>query len=85
MSGHDFKERSPYKCYQLNGILYIPTYEDGGIYTAPNNKKYTPRDLMVVDAKEVIEYLWDFKDTANGGRYQHSLTNKNKHESKNES
>ena len=57
----DLKGRSPYKCYRLNGVLFLPTYQDGGVYIGPNSKTrtYLATDLIRKGAEEVIELFWD--------------------------
>ena len=68
---YETPETKSYKCYKMNQILYVPHYNNPGIYVGPSTRqetgfikgKYTARlfykhELIKMGATEVIEQLW---------------------------
>lgn len=64
-------ETKNYKCYKLNDILYVPHYNNPGVYVGPSVRqetgfikgKYNARyfyrhELIRMGAIEVTEQLW---------------------------
>jgi hypothetical protein len=64
-------ETKSYKCYKIGQVLYVPHYNNPGIYIGPSTRqetgfikgKYTARlfyknELIKMGATEVIEQLW---------------------------
>jgi len=60
-----------YKCYKIGDILFVPHYNNPGIYVGPSTRqetgfikgKYTAQlfyshELLMMGAREVTEQLW---------------------------
>lgn len=51
-------EKDMFKCYEVKGVLYVPTYNEDGIYIGPCGKKYLETDLIMAGARAVKESLY---------------------------
>lgn len=51
-------EKDMFKCYEVKGVLYVPTYNEAGIYIGPCGKKYIESDLTMAGARVVKESLY---------------------------
>lgn len=52
-------ERAMYRCYKKDGVLYVPSYNEVGIYAAPGRMFYSENELLLVKGvRRVYEYLW---------------------------
>ncbi len=71
MSEYCIPETANYKCYKIGNVLYVPHYNNPGVYVGPSVKedtgfikgKYVARyfykhELVKMGATEVIEQLW---------------------------
>ena len=56
-------EKKDYLTYNLNGITYLPHYQNSNLYIGPgyprhNKNIYKPDDLLAVGAKAVMLHIW---------------------------
>jgi hypothetical protein len=51
-------EKDIFKCYEVNGVLYVPTYKEAGIYIGPCGKKYLESDLTMAGGRVRMESLY---------------------------
>jgi len=51
-------EKDIFRCYEVKGVLYVPTYNEAGIYIGPCGKKYLESDLTMAGARVVMESLY---------------------------
>lgn len=51
-------EKDFYRCYISKGILWIPSYNDGGVFVAPGGKEVLEADLIKQGVTVVQESLW---------------------------
>jgi hypothetical protein len=51
-------DKDMFKCYEVKGVLYVPTYNEAGIYIGPCGKKYIESDLTMAGARAVKESLY---------------------------
>jgi hypothetical protein len=59
MSSKDVKhDRDLYRCYKLGQVLYIPSYNDEGIFVGPGGRKRIEADLIKLGALPVNEMLY---------------------------
>jgi hypothetical protein len=71
MSEYCIPETANYKCYKINKILYVPHYNNPGVYVGPSVRENTgfikgnyvaryfyKHELIKMGATEVIEQLW---------------------------
>jgi len=50
--------RDMYRCYKLGQVLYIPSYNDEGIFVGPAGRKRIEADLIKLGALPVNELLY---------------------------
>lgn len=59
MSSKDIPHpRDIYRCYKLGQVLYIPSYNDEGIFVGPAGRKRIEADLIKLGALPVNEMLY---------------------------
>ena len=59
MSSKDIPHpRDMYRCYKIGQILYIPSYNDEGIFVGPGGRKRIEADLVKLGALPVNELLY---------------------------
>ena len=51
-------EKDMFRCYEVKGVLYVPTYNEAGIYIGPCGKKYIESDLTMAGARVKMESLY---------------------------
>jgi len=51
-------EKDMFRCYEVKGVLYVPTYNEAGIYIGPCGKKYLESDLTMAGARVKMESLY---------------------------
>lgn len=51
-------DKDMYRCYKLGQVLYVPSYNEAGIYVGPGGRKRIEADLVKLNAKPVNEMLW---------------------------
>ena len=51
-------DKDLFKCYEVKGLLYVPTYNEAGIYIGPCGKKYLESDLLMAGGRAKMELLW---------------------------
>jgi hypothetical protein len=51
-------EKDIFRCYEVKGVLYVPTYNEAGIYIGPCGKKYLESDLIMAGARTRMESLY---------------------------
>ena len=51
-------EKDMFRCYEVKGILYVPTYNEAGIYIGPCGKKYLESDLTMAGGRVKMESLY---------------------------
>lgn len=66
----DYAEKKDYITFKLNGITYLPHYQDSKLFVGPgypthNTHVYTSADLLDAGAKASMAHLWK--------RVEHSL------------
>ena len=47
-----------YRCYKIGQVLYVPSYNDEGIFVGPGGRKRIEADLIKLGAMPVNEMLW---------------------------
>ena len=51
-------EKDMFRCYEVKGVLYVPTYNEAGIYIGPCGKKYIESDLTMAGGRIRMESLY---------------------------
>jgi hypothetical protein len=51
-------EKDMFKCYEVKGVLYVPTYNEAGIYIGPCGRKYIESDLLMAGGRVRMESLY---------------------------
>jgi hypothetical protein len=51
-------DRDMFRCYKLNDAIYVPTYNEAGIFIGPCGKKYLESDLIRNGCMPVMESLY---------------------------
>ena len=51
-------DKEMYRCYKLGQVLYVPSYNDEGIFVGPAGRRRIEADLIKLGAKPVNEMLW---------------------------
>ena len=51
-------DKDMFRCYEVKGVLYVPTYNEAGIYIGPCGKKYLESDLTSAGARVITESLY---------------------------
>jgi hypothetical protein len=51
-------DKDLFKCYEKKGVLYVPTYNEAGVYIGPCGKKYFEHELNTAGARIKMEMLW---------------------------
>ena len=51
-------KKKQHKCYVLRDLLYVPSYNETGIFVGLTSKKYNESHLIRAGAKEKLESLW---------------------------
>ena len=54
-SKHD---KDMFRCYEVKGVLYVPTYNEAGIFIGPCGKKYLESDLTMAGGRIRMESLY---------------------------
>jgi hypothetical protein len=54
----DHHERDLFRCYEIDGVLYIPTYNDVRVFTAPGGRTYHEDTLLSAKPNIRYEMLW---------------------------
>lgn len=53
------------RTYELNGITYVPSYFDVGIYAGPGGQRISQSELKHLKAKPTVTQLWPREWTKN--------------------
>ena len=61
-------DKEYYRCYEVKGVLYVPTYNEAGIYIGPCGKKYLESDLTLAGGRIRKESLYVTTARNEGGR-----------------
>jgi hypothetical protein len=51
-------DKDMFRCYEVKGVLYVPTYNEAGIYIGPCGKKYLESDLTMAGGRVRMESLY---------------------------
>ena len=51
-------DKDMFRCYEVKGVLYVPTYNDAGIFIGPCGKKYLESDLTMAGGRIRMESLY---------------------------
>ena len=51
-------DKDLFRCYEVKGVLYVPTYNEAGIYIGPCGKKYLESDLTMAGGRVRMESLY---------------------------
>lgn len=49
---------APLRCYELQGLPFIPSYDDPGVYVSPGGKMVTEDSLVQQGAEMKVRVLW---------------------------
>ena len=58
-------EKKEHKCYVLRDLLYVPSYNEAGVFVGLTSKKYEENQLIRAGAEEKFESLWTRKSAKN--------------------
>ena len=51
-------DKDMFRCYEVKGVLYVPTYNEAGIFIGPCGKKYLESDLTMAGGRVRMESLY---------------------------
>jgi len=51
-------DKDMFRCYEVKGVLYVPTYNEAGIFIGPCGKKYLESDLTMAGGRIRMESLY---------------------------
>ena len=59
----ELAEKKDYLTFNLNGVTYLPHYQDSKLYVGPgyprhNKNIYTSADLLTMGAKASMSHIW---------------------------
>lgn len=55
---NDYPDKAWTRCYELNGVLYVPTYANRAIFAKPGGGSYTEAELRLAGARARLHLLW---------------------------
>jgi hypothetical protein len=65
MKMNGLEEKYETTVYVMNGITFVPSYDEAGMFVGPGHNKYTPSNMLytsdqleMLGAKKSTEFLW---------------------------
>lgn len=58
MKAEEQARRTEQRCYEMDGLLYVPHYTRDGVYVGPGQRERTLTALQVERAQPVMRGLW---------------------------